>query len=406
MSDRSGPVGAGFATGPVGPAGADGVMAALDPPLSEAHEMLRSASARFIAARWPMASVRALADDDTDVEPGYLAQAGELGWFAALIPEEWGGGSVSGSGILDAVVIAGQRGRDLEPAPFVPTNVAADTLVREGTDEQRDRILPAVARGEATIAWALADRSAAWDPGRAVRWTNRTDGFVLSGSATLVHAAGRIDWILVTAGSEGGISQFLVPATAPGVGLERSESIDPTRRFYTVVFDDVPVGRSELIGGAGTATESVERQLQLAAGLTVAETVGTMERELELTVAYAKDRIAFGRPIGSFQAVKHLLADTSLLLEASKAVATAAARALADGVDAAELTSVAKAYVGDSAIQLGQNCAQVFAGIGFTWAHDHHFYLRRLTLDSVLYGDPAWHRSRIGDVYGLQKAAR
>ncbi len=147
---------------------------------------------------------------------------------------------------------------------------------------------------------------------------------------------------------------------------------------------------------------STGRSLDIAATLSVAESVGAMTRLLEITVGYAKDRTAFGRPIGSFQALKHLLADASLSVEVSAAAATAAAHAVGDRSPAgSEIASLAKAYVGDAGVAVAQACQQTHGGIGFTWEHDLHFYLRRLAVDRVLYGDPSWHRERVCRIHGL-----
>ncbi|HEU4842367.1 MAG TPA: acyl-CoA dehydrogenase family protein, partial [Ilumatobacteraceae bacterium] len=180
------------------------------------------------------------------------------------------------------------------------------------------------------------------------------------------------------------------------------ESLDLSRSFAEVRFDSVELPASALVGPAGGAADLVARQLAVAGALTVAETVGTMDREFAITLEYAKHRIAFGRPIGSFQAIKHLLADTSLDLEMSKAIALAAARTVgADEGYGAEAASMAKAFVGDCSITFGQSCFQVFGGIGYTWEHDQHLYLRRLTTDASLFGDPAWHREHLCQLAGL-----
>ena len=157
-----------------------------------------------------------------------------------------------------------------------------------------------------------------------------------------------------------------------------------------------------MVGTPGGAQASVDAQLDLAVALTLAESVGAMTQLAEITVDYAKARIAFGRPIGSFQALKHILADISFWAEVCTAGAGAAADAVADArPTASEIVSIAKAYVGDASTQLAQQCLQVHGGIGFTWEHDLHFYLRRLAADRVLYGDPEWHRERICRIHGL-----
>ena len=177
-----------------------------------------------------------------------------------------------------------------------------------------------------------------------------------------------------------------------------------TQRYGSVSFDDVVVPVTSAIGHAGGADRDVEVQLQLACVLSTAETVGAMDALFELTRRYAIDRTAFGRPIGSFQAVKHQLADLSLALEASKAIAAAAVRAVQeDRKEAGEVVSMAKSWVADAGIDLAQGCAQVFAGIGFTWEHDLHLFLRRITMNGVLFGQPDWHRERICQAHGLSQ---
>jgi alkylation response protein AidB-like acyl-CoA dehydrogenase len=168
-----------------------------------------------------------------------------------------------------------------------------------------------------------------------------------------------------------------------------------------VSFDGVHVPEDAVLT-TGDTSSLLDRLIDVAATLSVAESVGAMSRLLELTVAYAKDRTAFGRPIGSFQALKHLLADASFSVEVSAAGATAAAHAVGDrSPTASEIASIAKAYVGDAGIAVTQACQQTHGGIGFTWEHDLHFYLRRLAVDRVLYGDPSWHRERICRIHGL-----
>ncbi|HSS11369.1 MAG TPA: acyl-CoA dehydrogenase family protein, partial [Acidimicrobiales bacterium] len=370
--------------------------------LTSDQELLRDTTARFIETACPVDRVRELAESDAGVERDYLRQAGELGWFAMLVPEEHGGGTVSGNGVLDAAVVAEERGRFLQPGPFVAMNAVAWALAAGGTDEQQSKVLPALASGDSLATWALADLSGEWRPDGGVRASRTGGGFLLRGAKGLVQDAHLADWVLVTAATDGGMSQFLVRPTAPGVSVHRLDGLDITRRLCEVRFDDVELPESALVGEMDGAADLVERQLQVAVVLTVAESVGAMDRDFEVVVDYAKARTAFGRPIGSFQAVKHLLADTALLLEASKSMAVAAAHSVQEErEDAPEVASMAKAFIGDSGIDLAQNCLQVFGGIGYTWEHDHHLYLRRLTADASLFGEPAWHRERICRLFEL-----
>jgi alkylation response protein AidB-like acyl-CoA dehydrogenase len=380
----------------------------MDLELSDDQELFRETTARFIDARCPIPRVRELADAAVAHDPALLGEAGELGWFALFVPEEHGGGTVSGSAMRDAVIVAEERGRFVQPGPFVATNVVAFALAREGSAAQQASRLPDLARGARTASWAFTARNGVPEVG-AVRATSSGDGYVLDGVAGLVSEGPSADFFLVSAADaasgEGGVTQFLVDADAAGVTVTRLEGLDLTRRFADVRFERVSVPANAVLGTPGTAQASVDAQLDVAVALTLAESIGAMRQLAEITVDYAKARIAFGRPIGSFQALKHILADISFWAEVSTAGATAAADAVADArPTASEIASIAKAYTGDAATQLAQQCLQVHGGIGFTWEHDLHFYLRRLAADRVLYGDPDWHRERICRIHGLEGA--
>ena len=370
--------------------------------LSSDQELLRDTAAKFIEATVPLTAVRALVDDPTGLPADYLRQAGELGWFALLVPEEHGGGSISGEGLRDAAIVAEERGRGLQPGPFVPMNAVAAALAASGSPQQQADVLPGLASGETVATWVLAGATGDWTPGAAVQAAADGDGFVLTGRATAVQDAGLAEWLLVTARSAEGLTQFLVPTATSGVSVAPRKSHDITQRFADVAFDGVRVDASALVGQPGGAADAVEQQLRIALVLNVTETVGAMDVLFEMTRQYAVDRVAFGRPIGSFQAVKHQLADMSLSLEAGKAIAAAATRAVqANDPAAGEIASMAKAWVGDTGIDIAQGCFQVFAGIGYTWEHDLHLFLRRITMNNLLFGQPDWHRERICTIHGL-----
>lgn len=369
--------------------------------LTDEQQLLRETTRRFIEDRLPIAEVRRMADGPTGRDPGMLAAAGELGWFALFVPEDFGGGTVSGSPVRDAVIVAEERGRLVQPAPFVATNVVADAVAREGSEDQRSAHLPPLAAGERTAAWAIGDRSGVPEP--VIHLTAVGDGVRLDGVAGAVVDAADAGLFLVSAiESSGGTSQILVPAATPGVTVAPLHGLDLSRRFADVHFDDVRLGPDAVLGARGGADATICRQIDVAVTLTVAESVGAMHRLLEMTVEYARSRIAFGRPIGSFQALKHLLADASLACEISAAAADAAAEAVADErPTASEIASIAASYAGDAGVEVAQTCLQVHGGIGFTWEHDLHLYLRRLQTDRVLYGDPTWHRERICRLHAL-----
>jgi alkylation response protein AidB-like acyl-CoA dehydrogenase len=374
----------------------------VDLELTSDQELVRETTERFIADSFPLSRVRQFADTGAGPDADYAARAAELGWFAFLAPEDHGGGNISGAGVLDAVILAEARGRYLQPGAFIDTNVTISALAADGSTEQQRKVLPALVAGEVTSAWALADPTGDWSGSSGVECATGGGGYRLSGAKGFVVEPERSGWLLVTARAPEGLAQFLVAADTPGVSLEQLERLDLTRRICEVHFDDVVVNREAVVGTPGKSDATLEWQLQLACVLSVAESVGAMDHLFAMTLEYCKDRIAFGRPIGSFQAVKHQLADTSLLLEMSAAVATSAARAVQEQqARAGEQASMAKAFVADAGIELAHNCWQNFGGIAYTWEHDFHLYLRRLTTDAALYGSAAWHRERVCRLEGL-----
>jgi alkylation response protein AidB-like acyl-CoA dehydrogenase len=369
----------------------------MDPSASDDQRLIMETSGRLMDQLCPLTQVRASTYRDAGFALDYRQQASELGWFSMLVPEGLGGGNVSGNGVLDATLIAYERGRRLQPAPFVGTNVVAYALAEGGSADHKAKVLPGLISGDTSAAWLPLPTA----PGQGFNATRTSSGYVFSGRSPHVQDADSAVWLLVTAETDSGVIQALIDPTAAGLTVTPLDSLDVTRGFAEVALDDVEVPDTDLVGGERTR-ELVERQLALACVLTTAESVGSMDRDFEMALQYAKDRIAFGRPIGSFQAIKHLLADTSLMLEMSKAVALAAANSLGtDDGYGLEAASMAKAFVGDCGIDLAQNCFQIFGGIGFTWEHDQHLYLRRITTDSALFGAPAWHRERVCQLSGL-----
>ena len=374
----------------------------MDTDATEDQRALLDVSVRFMEETCPLEMLRDPQQVDGDFAGSYRQQAAELGWFSMLVPEELGGGNISGNGVLDAALIAYHRGGLLQPGAFVGTNVAAWALARLGSDELRSEILPALVGGEVSASWAVACSADRRLVGGVSARAIDGGGLELTGAKTTVQDVERSSWLLVTCESPAGPAQVMIPADTPGVTVTPLDSLDLTRRFAEVRFDDVAVSASRVVGSPGEIDVVLEEQLAIAALLTAAESVGAMNNELEMTVQYAKDRIAFGRPIGSFQAVKHLLADTSLAVEMGKAAVLAAARSLGSGDGyGVQAASMAKALVGESAVELAQNCFQVFGGIGYTWEHDQHYYLRRLTTDAALYGDASWHREHLCQLAGI-----
>jgi alkylation response protein AidB-like acyl-CoA dehydrogenase len=365
------------------------------PVLSDEQEMLVDASARFMDTALPLSAVRARSEGTDGSDTSYAATAGELGWFGLLAGEAHGGGSVSGNGVVDAAVVGAERGARLQPGPFAGHGVFVHTLSNAFSAARAD-LLTDLITGAALATWAFGSEATC-----SVRAAD--GGLRLDGEIEVIADVGDCRHLLVTATGPDGLVQFLLPVDAPGITVREIDGFDVTRRWYGVSLDAVPIAPDAVIGAPGAPTEAlVARQAQLAGVLTAAEAVGAMHADFEIALQYSKDRIAFGRPIGSFQSIKHLLADTSLWLEMSKGLVAAAASAFGSGAPVGpELAHAAKAFVAERSVELAHNCFQVFGGIGYTWEHDQHLFLRRLSADAVCFGSAAWHRSQLLDAAGV-----
>ncbi len=370
------------------------------------HEalMLRDGTRAFLESRCPTARVRELAATTSGFDPKVWEEAAGLGWFAFLAPEGYGGAGAAAEGVVAAAIVAEEQGRALHPGPFLAVTVVIDAVARVGSDAQRRALLPSQVDGRAVAAWAIADGPGAWDE-RGIRTTARSSGdrVVVSGTKRWVQDGQNAGQLLVTCRSDdGGIVQVLVPRDAPAVTVTAMDTMDLGRRLAQVRFDDVEVERDAILGAPGGGEEEIARQLRLAIVLQCAETVGATTRMLEQTVAYAKERLAFGRPIGSFQAVKHHLADAATLVEAAQAATWAAVRSVADEAgDAVRAVHVAKAFVGSRCPHVVETCMQVHGGIAMTWEDDAHLFLRRVRSNRALFGSPAWHADRLCDEVGV-----
>ena len=370
--------------------------------LSSDQQFFVDTTRKFLEAEAPLTTVRALYDDPAGFDRAWWRRGAELGWTSMLVPEDQGGGSVSGEGLRDLALVAEEIGRLVSPGPFLPSNVVASAIATAGTSKQQADVLPGIVSGELVAAWCLAEDDA-WDgEGVQLQATAKGDGFVLSGTKAKVEAGGQADWLLVTARSGDGLTQFLLPADTAGITITPMKSLDFTKRFAEVRFDGVQAPASSVVGRAGSAEADVDRQLHTAVVLQCAEINGAATRVFEFTTEYAFDRYSFGRPLASYQELKHRFADMKLWLECCHATTSGAAEAVQTGAeDAARLVSVAKSYVGDNAAELIQDCVQIHGGIGVTWDHDIHLYLRRVTVDRAMYGSPRQHRDRIATLMGL-----
>jgi alkylation response protein AidB-like acyl-CoA dehydrogenase len=377
--------------------------AAVELELSSDQELFVETTRRFLETESPLTKVRDLATDEIGFDRAYWRRGAELGWTALLVPEELGGGTIGGAGLLDLVLVAEEVGRLVAPGPLLPVNVVASAIARAGAPGPQAEVLGGLVSGDLVATWAFAEQGATWDAGGVqLMATQAGDGWVLNGAKTFVQDAAAADWLLVTARTGDGLTQMLVPKDAGGVTVTPLVSLDMVRRFGEVTFSGTAVPAAFVVGTVGDAAPDVERQTQIALAIQNAETVGATSRVFEFTLEYCNDRVSFGRPIGSYQAVKHRLADMKMWLEACQGTATASARAVqAEADDAAELTSVAKAYIADRCPAIIQDGVQLHGGIGVTWEADLHLYLRRVTQNAALYGSVRQHRERLASLLGM-----
>ncbi len=375
------------------------------PQLDEDQEFFRATTARFLDEFSPADEIRRLRPDPDGFDRDYWRRGAELGWTSLLVAESHGGGSISGHGAVDLTLVAHEFGRHAAPGPLSATNVVAGALSDAG-GHHADVIAGLVA-GDLVATWCHGE-PAPGDGLGVIGLGVRADGgdLVLDGVKRPVEAAGRADQLLVTGRSASGLVQVLVPADTAGISIEPLKGVDLSRRFSVVTFDGVRVPADAVVGDPATTEAAVERQLQHALVIANAESVGALQAGFELTVEWSFDRYSFGRPLASYQALKHRFADMKAWLEASHAISDAGAASLAvGGDDAGELLSAAKAFIGDRGNELLQDCVQIHGGIGVTFEHDLHLFLRRVMVNSMVHGTSREHLRRLADLAEQREAA-
>ena len=365
--------------------------------LSEDQQFFRETTDRFLTEQAPPDTLRQLRNDPAGFDREYWRRGAELGWTSLLVSEEHGGGSISGDGLVDAGLVAYEFGRHAAPGPLAVTNVVAATLSAHGAAPE---VLAGLLSGENIATWCAPPfGSERWQP--TVLALHEGSDLVLRGEAQVVESAGQADHLLVTCREAAGVTQVLVPTATPGVSRVPMQTVDLTRRFSVVTFDETRVPSDAVVGTVGEAHEDVHRQFERFIVLLNAESVGAMQEAFDMTVEWAFDRYSFGRPLASYQALKHRFADMFMWLQASHASSDTACAAVAHGdPDAAELVSAAKAYIGEYGAELVQDCTQMHGGIGVTFEHDLHLFLRRVTVNRALAGTPAEHHERIAAFVG------
>ncbi|EDY54710.1 MULTISPECIES: acyl-CoA dehydrogenase family protein [Streptomyces] len=380
----------------------------MDFAFSEEQEELGRTVRAFLAHTSPETETRRLMETPEGFDRALWRRMGtELGLQGLAVPEEYGG---AGCGPVEVGVVMGEMGRALLCAPFLSSAVlATTTLLRCADEEARKRLLPSLACGELVGTLALTEDSARWDAA-GVRLTARESNgsWLLTGHKTFVLDGATADVVLTVArienATDDGIGVFCVEGDAPGLTRAPLPTMDPTRRQARLDYQDVPATR---LRTHGDGWDLVSEVLDRAAVALAAEQVGVASRALDMAVEYAKVRHQFGRPIGSFQAVKHLLADVLLEVESARAAAHYALLA-AENSESADpelpaVASLAKAFCSDACVRATEENIQVHGGIGFTWEHPAHLYLKRAKTSQLLFGDPAYHRELLARRIGMDK---
>ncbi|GAB89573.1 acyl-CoA dehydrogenase family protein [Gordonia rhizosphera] len=373
----------------------------MDLNLTEEQSDFRAVIERFLEKEVPTSTVREWADTAAGFDRDWWVRAAELGVAAPLVSENHGGGSVSGLGVLDLAMFAEEFGRVVAPGPLHATNIVlAGLMLAEDQNPAHGDLIEDLVGGGRIAAWAVSEPGLGWNPSGPT--VSVDEGFVLNGVKDRVEYAAESDVLLVNALTAEGISLFVVPVDRPGVTVLPMQSLDLTRRYAQVTFDSVELVRTDLVGVLDEGEPIASHQTLIAGVLQSAETVGILRTVLDFTTEWAFDRYSFGRPLASYQALKHRFADIRTWVEASAAIASSAAHAVQDGDQAAaQMVAAAKSYVTDLAPRIIQDCVQLHGGIGVTWEHDLHLYLRRAVANRVTYGTPAEHRRRIADLIEL-----
>jgi alkylation response protein AidB-like acyl-CoA dehydrogenase len=362
--------------------------------LSKPQQLLRDSAREVFARQCPMSRVRALMAGESAFDEELWQTLSDQGWVGLHLPETAGG---LGLGLVELAVVVEEMGRACIPGPFLATLWAATLLAHPGDSAQGTRYLEPILAGDLRATVAFLESGGAWDPwdvqlhveagAGAYRLNGRKVWVLDAADAGLIVCAGRHDDQLIL---------LPVRSDAPGVSVTATPALDATRKLYQVDFAEVVVPAGDVLGSSQQAGGAVERSLQIGALAVSAELVGIAQKVLEVSVEYARTRQQFGRPIGAFQAVQHQCADMLLRTESARSAAYYAAWALSANIpEAGRALAIAKAYASDAAREVCHHALQIHGGIGFTWEHDLHLYLKRARANEVLFGDATFHREQI-----------
>jgi alkylation response protein AidB-like acyl-CoA dehydrogenase len=367
--------------------------------LNDEQQQIKETAREFLASRYKPERIRELIDNELGFEESDWKEMVELGWPGLALPEEHGG---QGLGIVELAAVFEEMGYALAPSPLLSNTVAGLALAHCGSEAQKAEYLAPLAAGEKRGTVALIDAGSPGTIGEFEMEARAGDGgVVLDGEKVMVLDAGAADFLLV-ATSEG--NRHIVEVDQTGVSLERESSIDPGRRFYSVRLDAVEVPAERTLPAEREDYHPVLNRVCVAVA---AELTGVAQRTMEMAVEYAKERQQFGRPIGSYQAVSHRCAQMLLETESARSATYYAAwTADASPEELPLAASMAKAYASDAGWRVAGESLQVHGGIGFTWEHDLHLWLKRAKVDASLFGDAHWHRERVADAILAQAAER
>ncbi|MSQ34082.1 MAG: acyl-CoA dehydrogenase [Dehalococcoidia bacterium] len=377
----------------------------MDLGYNEEQELLKKSAREFLQVECTKKLVRAMEEDSKGYSPELWKKMASLGWQGLVVPEKYGG---SGLGFLDLCLLLEEHGRYLLPGPYFSTTVLAGLpLAWAGTESQKRRYLAGIASGELIMTLALTEPSARWDAaGVQLKARAVKDGYVLNGTKLFVQNANVADAMIVAARTrksarpQNGITLFLVEGNAPGVRQTALKTIASDRQSE-VVFRNVRVSKTAVLGEVNKGWQVLEKALQYAAAAEAARMVGMAQQSLDMSVDYAKNRVQFGRPIGSFQAIQHKCADMVTNVDGARYITYLAAWKLTEGEDAALEVSMAKAWCSDALRQVSAQAQQIHGGIGFTKEYDLQLYFRRIKAAEIHYGDADFHRERVAQLLGL-----
>ena len=377
----------------------------MDFALSEEQEMLRNSARDFLTKECPKTLVRQMETDEKGYSPNLWKGMADLGWTGLVFPETYGG---SGMTFLDLAVLIEELGRAIAPSPFLPTVVYCGLpILAAGTEEQKKQFLPKIAKGDMIMTLALTEPSATWDAGGiTVKATAEGDDFVISGTKLFVTDAHIANYLLVVARTkegkhkEEGITLFLVDAKSPGIKLNALKTMGSDKQFE-IIFTKVKVPKKNILGKLDHGWSVIQDLLPKATLAQCAWMVGGSQQVLEMTVSYAKERVQFGKPIGSFQAIQHKCANMATDVDGSRFITYQAAWKLNEGLNCALEVSMAKAWVSEAYRRTCAEGHQIHGGIGFIKDHDMQLYYRRAKASELAFGDADYHRELVAQQIGL-----